>query len=227
MRCLPALVALLLTGCAPIPRPSVVTLGDSVPAGTACGCDPFPARYAQAQHAIDVNLAEPGSTAADLRAAVPGERDVLAAATEVVIMTGANDLAGSFDDPARYGPVTAGVEADVVAAVAAIERIHRVPVIILGYWNVVRDGRVGAAAYGPAGVAAAARATAELNRALQAAADASGARFVATLAAFHGPGGDRDPTGLLAPDGDHPDAAGHAAIAALLPPLAAAGPRTE
>ena len=62
---------LLLTACSS-PRasggdplmPTVVTLGDSVPAGAACGCDPFPTLYARAQHAVDVNLAERGSTAA-------------------------------------------------------------------------------------------------------------------------------------------------------------------
>ena len=91
--CFPALLLYACATAVPVADPpqlrTVVTLGDSVPAGTACGCDPFPELYARAQHATDVNLAEPGSTATDVRVAVPGNRDVLSTAAEVVIMTGA------------------------------------------------------------------------------------------------------------------------------------------
>jgi lysophospholipase L1-like esterase len=217
------LAALCLAGCATAPGApalrTVVTLGDSVPAGTACGCDPFPELYARAQHATDVNLAEPGATAADVRAELLAERDVLATAAEVVIMAGANDMADVFGDPAQYPAAAAGVRTDVTASVAAIEQIRPIPVIVLGYWNVVRDGQVAAAQYGPDGVRDAAQATTQINDALRAAATQPGATFVATAPAFHGDDGAHDPTGLLASDGDHPNAAGHAAIAALLPPL--------
>ena len=54
---------------------------------------------------------------------------------------------------------------------------------------------------------------------------ATGATYISTLPAFHGQDGTRDPTNLLAPDGDHPNAAGHAAIAALLPALPPPPPR--
>ncbi|WP_250036299.1 SGNH/GDSL hydrolase family protein [Paractinoplanes maris] len=216
------LVALLLSGCAATPpsaQPTVVTLGDSVAAGAACGCAPFPALYARAQHATDVDLAESGATAADVRDAVPGERAELSAAAEVVIMIGANDVAAVFGEPGRYAGVADGVGDDVAATVTRIEQLHKVPVVVLGYWNVVQDGQVGAARYGSDGVRDAARAPGLVNRALQAAATRTGATFVPTEAAFHGDDGAHDPTGLLAPDGDHPDAAGQAAIAALLPPL--------
>ncbi|MEU8240948.1 SGNH/GDSL hydrolase family protein [Actinoplanes missouriensis] len=215
-----ALLALSLAGCGAADAPrTVVTLGDSVPAGTACSCSPFPALYARSQHATDVNLAVPGMTAADVLSAVPAERHALSTASEVVIMAGANDIAGVVGQPSAYAPAANGVRDDVVSTVTAIERIHRVRVVVLGYWNVVEDGQVGAAAYGPDGVRDAARATEVLNTALREAAARTGALFVPTVAAFHGPSGDRDPTGLLAADGDHPDAAGHAVIAALLPPL--------
>jgi lysophospholipase L1-like esterase len=216
------LLALLLAACAPpvAATPTVVTLGDSVPAGAACGCEPFPDLYATAQHAISLNFASSGSTSADVRAAVPGERDALSSAAEAIVMTGANDIASSFDQPADYASVAATIQANVAAAVTAIEQIHRMPVIVLGYWNVVLDGQVGAAQYGPSGVRDAAAATAAVNRALQQAAARSGATYVPTESAFHGDDGGHDPTDLLAPDGDHPNAAGHAAIAALLPPLA-------
>jgi len=218
-------VLLLLAGCTasahrPPPVPVVVTLGDSVPAGTACGCEPFPAQYARAQHAIDVNLAEAGYTAADVLAQMPADTPALANAAEVVIMVGANDLATAFADEDPYAPAAATMRADVVATITAIERIRPVPVIVLGYWNVVLDGQVGAQMYGPAGMRDAAEATRYANEALQAAARQSGAQFVPTAPAFHGTGGQQDATALLASDGDHPNAAGHAAIAALLPPLA-------
>ncbi|WP_433293277.1 SGNH/GDSL hydrolase family protein [Actinoplanes sp. CA-030573] len=203
----------------PVELRTVVTLGDSVPAGTACGCDPFPALYAREQHATDVNLAEPGSTAADVRAALPTEHDVIASAAEVVIMTGANDMGAVFDDPTRYRSAAESVQADVTATVAAIEQLRPIPVIVLGYWNVVQDGDVGKATYGPDGVQNAADATDLVNNALQQAAAQPGAAYVSTEEAFHGDDGTHDPTGMLAPDGDHPNAAGHAAIAALLPPL--------
>lgn len=222
-RLVPLLVLSLLAGCAqpasPAARPTVVTLGDSVPAGSACGCDPFPSRYAQSQHATDVNLAEPGYTSADVLAQVPADRDVLASAAEVLIMVGANDLAAAFETNDPYPPAAATVRADVAAAVTAVDRIRPIPVIVLGYWNVVLDGRVAAQRYDPDEVRESAEATRYANDALRAAAQQTGATFVPTAAAFHGDDGGRDPTGLLAPDGDHPNAAGHAAIAALIPPL--------
>jgi len=231
MRRLIALLAVLMvSGCATAPArhtsspPSVVTLGDSVAAGAACGCDPFPALYARAQHATDVDLARGGTTAAEVRAGVGGMRDDLSSAAEVVIMIGANDMADVFGQPSRYASVAAGVEDDVAATIIAIRQLHKVPVIVLGYWNVVQDGQVGAAAYGADGVRDAARATSLVNQALQKAAAQTGANYVSTAAAFHGDDGGRDPTGLLSPDGDHPNAAGQAAIAALIPPLQGSPP---
>ncbi|GAA0463988.1 hypothetical protein Ade02nite_30850 [Paractinoplanes deccanensis] len=212
------LLLLCLGACAPS-TPTVVTLGDSVPAGAACACRPFPQLYAAAQHARNVNLARSGATAADVLSQVDGERPVLTSATEVIIMIGANDMAGDFRQPARYATVAAGVRDDVASTVAAIERIHRVRVVLLGYWNVVLDGQVAEKQYGTAAVRDSVAATAAVNDALRAAAQRTGAVYVPTGAAFHGPDGTRDPTGLLAADGDHPNAAGQAAIAALIPPL--------
>ena len=212
-------VALGLSACAAPATPSVVTLGDSVPAGSNCGCTPFPALYATTQHATNVNLAVPGTTSADVRAALHTERTPLSSATEVVIMIGANDIADVFDDPSRYATVASGVEQNVTALVAQIRDTRKVPVIVLGYWNVMQDGQVGASNYGPDGVANATRATTLINQALQRAATTAGTTYVSTSEAFHGHDGTDDPTDLLAPDGDHPNAAGQAAIAALIPPL--------
>jgi lysophospholipase L1-like esterase len=200
----------------------VVTLGDSVPAGAACGCDPFPDRYARlvSPGAVSVNLAQPGDTSADVRDEV-GDDDVradLRRATIVLIMAGANDLAAAFDDgrdDRAYETSADQVEANVAATVDTVIRMHGSPVtvLVLGYWNVVKDGAVGLAAYGAAGLASAHAATRYCNLALQRAAKRTGARYVPTTAAFRGDHRTLDPTGLLAPDGDHPNADGQEAIA--------------
>jgi acyl-CoA thioesterase-1 len=233
MRRLPLAVALAVAGCAapaPVPGPPsdppgtpvVVTLGDSVPAGTACGCDPFPDRYARlvSPDAVSVNLAQPGNTSADVRDEV-GDDDVradLRRATIVLIMAGANDLAQAFGDArddVAYQASADQVEANVAATVDAVVQVHGTPVtvLVLGYWNVVKDGTVGLAAYGADGLASALSATRYCDLALRRAADRTGARYVPTTAAFRGDRRTIDPTGLLAPDGDHPNADGHEAIA--------------
>ena len=92
----------------------------------------------------------------------------------------------------------------------------QVAVPVVGYWNIAQDGSVGRAAYGVEGMAKADRATTLANSALLAAATAAGALYVPTFAAFRGVLGDQDATPLLADDGDHPNAAGHARIAEAL-----------
>jgi acyl-CoA thioesterase I len=223
--------ALAVAGCAgPVPSlpsepagtPVVVTLGDSVPAGTACDCDPFPDRYARlvSPAAVSVNLARPGDTSADVRTEVGdgAVRADLRRATVVLIMVGANDLAAAFaggQDDAAYQASAGNVQANVAATVDAVARAHGTPVtvLVLGYWNVVKDGAAGLAAYGAAGLASAHSATRYCNLALRRAAQQTGARYVPTTTTFRGDHHTLDPTGMLAPDGDHPNAAGQEAIA--------------
>jgi acyl-CoA thioesterase-1 len=197
----------------------VVTLGDSVPAGTACDCDPFPSLYAEAQHANSVNLAVPGYRTEDVLNQLPSVRANLGEATTVLLMIGANDLGEAFDERTPLDAAAGRVDTNVTAIVTAIEQVHRVPVVIVGYWNVVLDGKVAAAAYDATREHDAAEATRLANDALRSAAARTGATFVPTDEPFHGNDGRGDATPLLAPDGDHPDAQGHQAIAALLPPL--------
>jgi acyl-CoA thioesterase I len=232
------LLALLLAGCSapapglPAPTPSlaagiapagtIVTLGDSVPAGTACDCDPFPELYARllSPPARSINDARPGYTSADVRGqlADAGVRVALGSATVVLIMAGANDLADAFDngrDEDAYRDAAAEVRQNLDATVAAIHQDDHAAatILVLGYWNVVKDGAVGLATYGADGERSAVTATRYANQALREAADDSGARYLPTTPAFDGEQRDRDPTALLAPDGDHPNAAGHRAIA--------------
>ncbi|GIE76499.1 hypothetical protein Aph02nite_24490 [Actinoplanes philippinensis] len=219
-----AVVALLtLNACAtpePEPRPEepvVVTLGDSVPAGTGCDCRPFPDLYARllSSHAASINLAQPGFTTADVREQVGTSdiRDDIRSASLVVVMAGANDMAEAFENGDDYPGTARAVQDAVSSIVDTVRSEHGSPVtvLVLGYWNVVRDGEVGLSAYGADGLEEARRATRYCNDALRQAAEHSGAAYLDTSAAFTG-----DPTAFLTPDGDHPNAAGHEAIAALL-----------
>jgi acyl-CoA thioesterase-1 len=203
----------------------VVTLGDSVPAGTACDCTPFPDLYAHMLNpeARSVNLAQPGYTASDVQGQLTdaGVRTDLRTAAVVLVMIGANDLADAFDnsrDDASYQAVAATVRTDVAAIVTTVMQVHATPVtvLVLGYWNVVKDGAVGLAEYGADGLKSAERATRDCNQALRRAAQQSGARYVTTTPVFKGTDRQEDPTDLLAADGDHPNAAGHQAIADAL-----------
>lgn len=211
---------------------TVVTFGDSVPAGAACDCTPFPDLYARLliPAAESVNLAHNGYTAVDVRRQVeePAAQDAIRRAGTVLIMAGANDLSAVFDadrdsrDPAdtaalaaAYAPAASQVEQAVDGTVARIRAIHPgdVRVLVFGYWNIVEDGDVARNDYGDDGIVEAATATRYANDALRTAAEHSDARYVPTVDAFKGADGNADPTDLLTDDGDHPNARGHEALA--------------
>jgi lysophospholipase L1-like esterase len=82
---------------------------------------------------------------------------------------------------------------------------------LLDYWNVWLDGKY-AAAHGSAYVHASRRLTAEVSAIVRSIAKWSGGYWVDLQTAFRGPDHAWDATHLLAPDGDHPNAAGHARI---------------
>jgi acyl-CoA thioesterase-1 len=209
---------------------TVVVLGDSVPAGAACGCTPFAAEYAKmvAEGGADarlINLAQNGFTAHDVRLQVEtvAAGSAIRDATTVLVMAGANDFGPAFDEVRRqaaapdasFSRTAALVDDDITATVDEIRKVGRddVSVIVFGYWNVMEDGAVGRADYGDDGLAEAVTATEYANRALRRAATEVSALYVPTDVAFKGVDGDQDPTGLLADDGDHPNAQGHELIA--------------
>jgi lysophospholipase L1-like esterase len=212
---------------------NIVVLGDSVPAGGACDCVPFGEQYgALVRHHTGgrvqtTNFARGGFTGPDVQQqlATTAGQAAIRAATTVVVMVGANDMAEAFGKvrsgasaAGTFGPAAQEARADVVSAVRRIRTLHRGPVqvAILGYWNDFRDGRVGLATYGAAGMTTVRAATGYTNRALQQAAADTASRYVSTSTVFHGPDGTKDPTPLLAPDGDHPNATGHTLVARRL-----------
>ena len=86
-------------------------------------------------------------------------------------------------------------------------------VVLLDYWSVWLGGQY-AAAQGDAYVTAAATVTDQVNTAIKTTALATNSAYVDLRTAFKGPDHTYDETHYLAPDGDHPNAAGHRQIAA-------------
>lgn len=208
----------------------VVGLGDSVPAGTACGCDTYVSLVGRARAAAlglapDVtDLAVPGMTTAELvdQLGDPDVASAVAGADLVIVTIGANDFDPdqAADDACAppgldcYRPQLDAQPAEldaVLDAIAALEAGHPATVVVTDYWDVFLDGDVGRA-QGPAYVAASDALTAADNAVIEAAAGRHGAIFVDLFEPFRGDGSSDD-TALLAADGDHPDAAGHRLIA--------------
>ncbi len=223
------------TGPSARPGPYVVALGDSVPAGNACGCDPFPVRYgellgAATQTRVTVdNRAVGGSDTADLLADFDTE-DLQAAvqrADIVLVTTGANDFGDRLDDIVGgtcspddthcVGDELATLRERLTAILQTIRGLRGeqpTTVLVTGYWNVFEDGDVARDDYGPDGLAASRVLTDRANEVIRSVTEEVGARYVDLAAAFRSAG--PDPTHLLADDGDHPNAAGHEVIAQAL-----------
>lgn len=222
----------------------VVALGDSVPAGTACSCTPFPDLYGSllgrrtgASVAVS-NEAVNGLDTLGLLAQLqqPHVSAAVGGADVVLVTIGANDFSDRHDDVVE-GRCTVGSEIDCVdeelrAMRAHLTRILRgirslrkgqpTSLLVTGYWNVFEDKQVAKRSFGPEGLQASIQLTHQVNAAIRSVSAKAGARFVDLFAPFHSPGLDDD--SLLADDGDHPDAAGHKLIADTL--LGAGLPRT-
>ncbi len=211
-------------------KPLVVGFGDSVPAGGGgCDCVNFVSAYATdvgkttgVKPGVD-NFAVSGSTSADFLDQMSDSKiwDAVADATDILIMTGANDYNDAFAQASLgasvnklYPPVAAAVEDNVTSAIEKIQGLNSTAhVVLLDYWASMEDGAVAAKNYDATAMAASVACTTSTNAALVLAAQATGATYVSTYTAFKGPNGTKDDTDLLQPDGDHPDPAGHQVIA--------------
>jgi len=207
---------------------SIVALGDSVPAGNGCGCTPYPQLSgadlaAPPDHPVTVaNDAVGGYTTDDVLAQLQGDTAVIdrvRTADVVEIEVGANDVGYSSScgtSVACYEPTVPVVEKNLAAIVARVHALtsgHPVLVVLLDYWSVWLGGQY-AAAQGEAYVAAAAEVTAQVNTVIASTASDTASAYVDLRTAFKGPDHAYDETHYLAPDGDHPNAAGHEQIAA-------------
>ena len=221
------------TTTTPPPSPvRVVGLGDSVTAGTACGCTPFVTTYAAmlaqgtGRAATSANLGRAGLTTTGLASqlASPSTRVQLAHASVVVVTIGANDLGPLVsrwsrsgcdatciaDGTAQLGPRLTSTLTLLRDAVPSSAHV-----LVTTYWNVFEDGDVADREFGPGFAAWSDAVTRAANARIDAAARAVGAHQVDLYTPFEG-SGDRNATALLADDGDHPNAAGHRLIAQAL-----------
>jgi lysophospholipase L1-like esterase len=207
----------------------VVGLGDSVPAGSACDCTDYVNLLARGlgDDVQSTNLAVPGQTSSGLMDQLSSAdvRTAVANADVVVVTIGANDVeaddpstcGSAQDEPACYSAELTGLSQNLDRVAAAVVALTRpgARVLLTGYWNVFLDGAT-ARAQGADYVRIADAVTREVNTRISAAAAAHGAVFVDLFTPFRGADGSKDCTPLLADDGDHPDAAGHALIAHTL-----------
>jgi lysophospholipase L1-like esterase len=212
----------------------VVGIGDSVTSATVCGCTGFVESYAAHLPAADggparaENLGAGGLTAAGLRTLMtqPGPTPTSVAEADVLLVTiGANDLTpllsrwqSSGCSMACYSPAVEAVGSDLgdILAAARSLRGHRpTRVLVTDYWNVFADGDVARASDGPAYLRWSDELTRALNVSICNAARNAGATCVDLYAPFKGDGS-KNPTELLAADGDHPNAAGNQVISSAL-----------
>jgi lysophospholipase L1-like esterase len=217
-------------------EPRIVALGDSVPRGTGCGCRPYPQLSADDLAArmngavAASNDAVAGATSADVLGQLDSERGVVddvSTAGAIEVEVGANDVGFSQSCGTSvdcYAPRLPALEKNLAAIVARTRVLSRGrdPVIVLlDYWSVWLGGKY-AAEKGAAYVAAAKELTDRVDAIIKAAAVGTGSQYVDLRAAFKGPDYAYDETHYLAPDGDHPNAAGHEQIAKALAPMLAA-----
>lgn len=204
----------------------VVALGDSVPAGTRCRCTAFPELVAAGMGARTgrrprtENHAVSGLDTAGLRGQLrrAGLRRYLRRADLVLVTVGANDLhyrSRCRADLACYRGQLDGMEMRFARGLRVVHRLipDSATIVVTGYWSVWQDGQV-ARSRGAAFVSAARVVTTAANARLRRQAHRLGERYVDLTEAIRPDGADATP--LLAADGDHPDAKGHRAIAALL-----------
>ncbi len=223
---------------APGPRHlNIVGLGDSVTAGSQCNCTPFVQQLAKLLADRDqvptsaTNLGVGGLTSVGLMQMLddPSTSQTVAAANIVVITVGANDLlpalswwdrgSGSANDQNCGGACDSAtldaVGAQVAGAIARVQWLRGgrpTTILVTDYWNVFVDGAVGLATRGTGYLTWSGELTDRLNARICSAALIQNATCVDLRGPFDA-NGTKDPTALLAADGDHPDAAGHTLIA--------------
>lgn len=217
-----------------------VALGDSVTAGTGCSCTAFPRLYADELsrlRGVPISVANEGAgglTSAQLLAELDqtgSEQAQAVAAADIDLVTiGANDFSDQHD-PITDGrcPGTSGaacvedelnlLRTDLTAILRRIETLRQgrpTAVLVTGYWNVFEDGQVARDSFPDPGLAATKALTREANRAIRECTVSLSDTYVDLYLPFNGPEAGGDVSSLLAPDGDHPNARGHAVIARQL-----------
>ncbi|GAA0944848.1 hypothetical protein GCM10009554_39300 [Kribbella koreensis] len=215
---------------------TIVALGDSVTSGVGCRCTAFPGLYGRLiadrtgqSVAVDnqgVSGMNSGGLLTQLKHKHSSISEAVQTANIILITIGANDYLGHEDAVTRASCTPIVPNSCVAKELSRLPaNLHQIltrvralrpgaTVLMTGYWNVFRDGQVARDRYTPDGIEASFALTRATNAATADAARSDGATYVDIFTAFEKPG--QDVTTLLAPDGDHPNAAGHALIARSL-----------
>jgi acyl-CoA thioesterase-1 len=207
---------------------SIVALGDSVPSGYKCHCRPYPQLSADGlavttgQTVTATNDAVAGYTTSNVLRQLQSDTaviDQLSQADAVEINVGANDIPYNTNSCGAsvdcYAPLVPPVEKNLAGIVSRVRELtsgHKVLVVLLDYWSIWLGGTY-AREKGHAYVNAARQITAEVDAAIKTTATQSGLAYVSERRAFKGPSFGYIESHYLAADGEHPNAAGHQAIA--------------
>jgi lysophospholipase L1-like esterase len=199
-----------------------------VPSADTCGCTGYVeqvgsqlARLTQRPWAVH-NDATGGWTTTDVADALltSPTREHLADADLVMVQVGANDFdLGNVADKACLPAATsdcwsatlAGLRDGLTRIIHDVRLVDTRPdlrIAVLGYWNVTLDGAVGRA-LGSDFVLGSDALTRLVNSTVAQVASETGAVYVDAYTPLKGESGERDPTGDLLEDGDHPNATGH------------------
>jgi acyl-CoA thioesterase I len=207
---------------------SIVALGDSVPSGYNCNCTAYPALSATGltattgQTVTATNDAVAGHTTTDVLQQVNSDDSVIdhvRNADAVEINVGANDIPFNTNSCGTsvecYEPLVSHVQKNLAAIVSRVDQLtsgRKVLVVLLDYWSIWLGGTY-ARDRGHAYVSAARMMTAQVDTAIKTTATQSGSAYVSERDAFKGPSFGYIESHYLASDGEHPNAAGHQAIA--------------
>ena len=207
---------------------SIVALGDSVPSGYHCNCTPYPQLSASGlvtttgQTITATNDAVAGSTTSNVLEQLSSDSTVIdhvKKADAVEINVGANDVPyngkSCGNSVACYAPLVTSMQKNLASIASRVHDLtsgHKALVVLLDYWSIWLGGTY-ARQKGHDYVSAARQMTAQVDAAIKATANQSGAAYVSERRAFTGPSFGFIESHYLATDGEHPNAKGHQAIA--------------
>jgi lysophospholipase L1-like esterase len=225
---------------APARHWTLVSLGDSVTSGAGChDCVSYPVLFGKETTAKTkipvtvINLGVNGQTSSGLLSSLS---DTSTAAKDVqktdlvTITIGANDFnaalpayqagkCGGADGLGCFANTMSPLRTNLTAILKRVRTLRgRKPTAIrvTDYWNMFQDGAVAIREDGTAYQRDTTLLTVLVNGVIQDVCRAEHVKFVDLFVPFKGHVGDKDPTPLLASDGDHPSQAGNQEIADAL-----------